>query len=78
MKKQRQIIREISLLEVRNNELELMKDRKIGVEDRNRQHATKIGTIPKSTICSIDIFQDCVTETDKVRTYHTDTTRRQK
>ena len=48
--------RGIKLLEMSNEEVELLKDRKIGIEDRERQHVTKTGTIPKATIRSIDII----------------------
>ena len=37
-----------------NNLVEIEKDRIIEVEDRERQHAKKTGTIPKATIRSIE------------------------
>ena len=46
--------REVELLEIRNKEVELGKDRKIELEVRERQHANKTGTIPKATIRSIE------------------------
>ena len=45
---------EIELLEIRNKEVELGKDRKTEVEVRERQHANETGTIPKATIRSIE------------------------
>ena len=47
-------IREVELLEIRNKEVELGKDRRIEIEVRERQHANKTGTIPKATIRSIE------------------------
>ena len=47
-------IREVELLEIRNKEVELGKDRRIEIEVRERQHAKKPGTIPKATIRSIE------------------------
>ena len=46
--------REVELLEVRNKEVELGKDRRIAVEVKERQHANETGTIPKATIRSIE------------------------
>ena len=38
--------REVELLEIRNKEVELGKDRRIEIEVRERQPANKTGTIP--------------------------------
>ena len=46
--------REVQLLEIRNKEVELGKDRRIEVEVRERQHANETGTIPKATLRNIE------------------------
>ena len=46
--------REVELLEIRNQEVELGKVRRIEIDVRERQHANKSGTVPKATIRSIE------------------------
>ena len=45
---------EIELLEIRNKEVELGKDRRTEVEVRERQHSNETGTLPNATIRSIE------------------------
>ena len=47
-------ISKAELVETRNEEVELGKERKIELDVRERQHANKTGTIPKATIRSIE------------------------
>ena len=42
------------MLEIRNKEVELGKDRRIEIQVIERQHANKTSTIPKATIRSIE------------------------
>ena len=66
-------IRKIESVEMRNKEIELGKDREIELEVRERQHASKTGTIPKATIRSTEsISRPC----DKNRQGHTTETQR--